>query len=454
MILVQNRQRPSSGNSLLILLILMGFSLASCGIFSSGSIDKPKERPTKVTPKDTDIENAKVDTIRWKDDRDSKIVIKDDEDIDTPTKKSTYEVAVLFPFNARRNTGWEDKSDVKAKEMINFYGGLKLGLEKLAGQGYNINLNTYDSQSSSRKIDDLIARNELSKMDVIIGPRSKSDVIKMAEYTRKNQITLISPWYKGETTADGNKYFIQSGATLAAHCEAITQHISDEGEIDNILLIGRSRERDRFEFFQSAYKNITGGVNTIPELLVDADENDLADFKLTEYLNTQSKTIVILPYYRNQSFIYTILRKLYNDKGHREVIVYGFSQWKDFDILFPYFEALNVRLSSNGYVDTNKGQVKDFNQKYFDLYHDIPTDDAYKGYDLMLYLGTMLGKYGTPLQFENNVDLRNLLYTNFEITPAFPEGYGLDSHREKIQLFENKYVQILGYIDHAFVPIN
>ena len=453
MILAPSRPQLLSGNKLFCILLFFSLSLGSCGFLSSGPIDQPEKIGNQTKPHLEDEDLSKVDTVDWKDERESKIVIDEDDEIDaTINKKSSYTVSVLFPFEAFRAKYWEETVDEKAINMIHFYAGLKLAQENLVNRGYNIDLNVYDSKANNNKIDNIIERNELAGTDIIIGPRSKQSMVKMAKYAQNNEITLISPWYKSETAFLGNQYYIQSGASLSAHCEAITQHISEVEGFSNVLLVSREKEKDRFDYFQNAYRKITGEINNLPELLIEGDGNDLEELTLVDYLNPEGTTVVVIPYYNNQSFIYSVLRKLQSEKGNGKIVVYGFSQWKDYEYLYPLFDELNVRLSANGTADETNILLKEFNKTFYSIYKDLPNDEAYKGYDLMQFIGQMLDKYGTTFQFSSGKRYNNYLYTNFDIQPVFTKTTSTDQRRTEALFFENKYVQILTYEEHKFVP--
>ena len=122
-------------------------------------------------------------------------------------------------------------------------------------------------------------------------------------------------------------------------------------------------------------------------------------------------------------------------------------RWKNYSkVDFEYYESLNLHLSSDGFVDINSPESKNFKTQYFYKFGELPTDDAYYGYDMMLYFGRMIDKYGT--QFQKNIDGEPFegLHTRFEFLPV--GAANIENPDDQYQ--SNQHVTIIKFKDFYF----
>ena len=187
------------------------------------------------------------------------------------------------------------------------------------------------------------------------------------------------------------------------------------------------------------------------ELIVPPNSRDI---NVRSYLKTGRTTVFIVPSWADESFVYSLLRQLMMVHSEGEdIVVYGMPQWKDYNqVDFEFYEKLNVHISSAFYVDYADERVKQFRQKYFDTFGTVPSEEAFLGYDIMLYFGKMVDKYGKDLAQRIDRDDYDVLHGrfNFERVVLNPE-----QHKEQSGYFdqlENVYVNILRFQDFQFRP--
>jgi hypothetical protein len=76
--------------------------------------------------------------------------------------------------------------------------------------------------------------------------------------------------------------------------------------------------------------------------------------------------------------------------------------------------------------------------------------EAFVGYDVMLYFGRMMAKYGTYFQDRLDGEPADYLQTTFDIVREVPLSAVLEEDYSKTNLFENKHVHILKFEDYYF----
>lgn len=469
--------------------ILLGVSLPSCAWFKPATdsqgdkVYKDDEvgdiQGTKVYDPETGTYrtvhevNEKVDTVQWKDLAEDKFPpIKTDTPINgntgtipnnsgttgnnggtsTPSAgDGTGDVSILLPFLANASsTGVPDNS----KWAVSFYAGARLAYDNLEAEGAKFNVSIMDTEASSTKVNSLLKSNDLSKSELIIGPYKREEVDIVQAYAKQNKMPLVVPYTAQMGMTENNPYYIQVNPSLKSHCEAIARHIRKKHNPENVVLVAldKPEEKARFKYFQDANALINNGrsVKKFQELLVPEGASNFHTINVSQFIKSGVTTVFVVPSWSNETFVYSFLRQLLAKQGEGEdVMVYGMSMWLDFNqIDFEYFEKLNLHVSSASYIDDNDERVKQFKNKYFQSYGTVPNEEAFLGYDVMLYFGKMLAKYGKNFSQKLDVTPSDVLHGRFEFNRIvlYPE-----KHKEDLNYFdqmENTYVHVLRFHDY------
>jgi Periplasmic binding protein len=484
--------------NLAIVAILLGTTLSACGWLRPAT-DGDKEKVYteeevgdiqggKVFDKETGTwrtvneVNEKVDTVRWSDLSEEKYPpIKTDSPMNggsttggtKPNKNDNSgnsnndsgkndgkgdgkgDIAMLLPFMANASgTGVPENS----QWAINFYAGARLAYDDLEEDGAKFNVSVMDSEASTTKVNSLLKSGDLPNADMIIGPYKRDNVQIMQEFVKKNKVPLIVPYTAQMGLTEDNPYYIQVNPSLKTHCEAITKHVRKEHLPENVVLVAldKAEEKARFKFFQDANTLIEKGKTgrKFKELLVPEGATNFHSININQYLNGSGTTVFIVPSWSNQTFIYSLLRQLIDKKNAGEdIVVYGMTMWLDFEqIDFEYFEKLNLHVSSASYIDENDERVKQFKQKYFKSYGSVPNEEAYLGYDVMLYFGKLLAKNGK--NFTKSLDRypSDVLHGRFEFNRVVTDP---SKHKEDLDYYdqmENTFLHILKFQDYHLQP--
>jgi hypothetical protein len=358
-----------------------------------------------------------------------------------------FRIAVMLPFL----TNQLDSNVIpeKSRLAVHFYGGVQLALAQLSEkEGMNLTVDVYDTKINDADFEKVMSNPKLDLADVYIGPIRSSQVTAMAKKTRLSSKILISPETPNADLTTGNPNFIQINPSLRAHCEGITKHILKKHSADQVVLICKQKEKDRLVYFQNANSSAT----KFAELIVpDAAEN-FNNIDLKPYIKSTKTSVFVFPSWASQDFVFGFMRKLKTQKGKANVELYGMPQWMKYENIEPdYFKDLNVHLSAATYTDYEDEKVKEFNQEFFYAYGTLPDEDAYNGYDLMLYTGKMLKKYGTAFPAKLSKEQTNSLQGKFQFDGVFttnPTG----EHFDQADYQENKFVHILKFENYKFSP--
>lgn len=487
MISAQNRPLLLSGSKIIFLLILIG-SFSACDLFKK----LPTEEDEKFKDNETldDLQGRKVydpvtgtyvyvpdnvltvkmDTIRWKEtpvNPDQMITtegafVEVGDRIDVLGENeigskflSAYNVSVILPFMSQRfdpNSVEVNRSSLMA---LNFYSGARMALDELDSEGIKLNVNVFDSEASEAVVSNLLRSNpEVQGSHMIIGPFKTENVRLVAESVKSTGQVFVSPYSASSSISMRNPNYVQISPTLKTHCESIIRHARTQFRPDQIVLVARDRrgERESLEYFQEENYRIMGARNPESQLkeYIIANDEDFEQIDVLPLLELQDTTVFIIPSWQ-ETFVYSLLRKIELARGEfSHVVVYGMPQWANFELIdFEYYEKLNVHISSNTYINPVQTDVKFFRSRFFDRFGAPPTDEAYIGYDIMLYMGRMIKKHGTKFQYALDRESARYLHTRFNINRVVtPTTTGAENL--PIDQFENKYVNILQFQDYYF----
>ena len=420
------------------------------------SQEKPDEDKVKVYDPKTGEEilvprdAIKVDTIKWTKDPAPPIVSEDVIIKDKPPRKSSYDVALLMPFNAANAEFFSEYQDPKLKRFIQYYAGITLAKHRIDSLGLKVSVHSYDAGNPSVPIEKLLLNPALKQADVLVGPYEKKDIEFAASYGLDNEKMVVSPWLPTFSTESENPFFIQLYPSLNTHALAIMDYIEEELPNKRVLVVARNSavETNRIKLF-TAYPDVE-----VEELIITDKTPDLEKTDLHQYLSEDKGTIFILPYYAktDEAFVNSFLRKLHADKETHEAIVFGLPQWVSYSNLNAnYMESLSLHLSISSFIDIASPAYASFRAAFLRKYYTIPDLNAFLGYDLMMWLASSLSKAGQDGLISNLNPSQYGLASGFDIRPIYKEETGGAKSEMKVPLYyENRRVRILRYIEQDF----
>lgn len=392
-----------------------------------------------------------MDTIRWRERPGQKPPIGPPKQTARPDLKKnsdSYTIALLLPFltNQFEETG-NTVSD-KNRFALQFYAGARLALEELSKESpINLVVDVYDTQASDMDFRELFNNSRFDRADVYIGPIKTSHVGLMAEHAKLNRKIVVSPETPSTELTSQNPDFIQINPSLRAHCAAIMQYVRRYHQTDAVTLVAKQKEADRLPYFQ--------GVNPgapMQELIVPDEMGNFDKIDLKAYIKPNRTSVFILPSWADQDFIVAFLRRLRAVKGNNPVEVYGMPQWRNFQGLESEFLlSLNVHISSASYLNYEDESLRQFQQAFYLATGTIPDEDGFNGYDVTLFTGRMLQKYGLSFPERLPGEFFNGFRTNFRFSRVNASG-PLDSATPQFDYLENTYVYIMKFTSYGFVP--
>ncbi len=451
MTLAQSPLRQLSGSKFGLIAVLI--LLVSCSSTknshssSSARIIKPNTNTTVTSP--TKVSLAPPDTMLLTliaDEKSMPIASSDFRQSISTTlsqaKKSVYNVALLMPFRGSTL----DENNMK---FANFYGGLQLAAAESAD--VIIRMRTYSTERSEGSIRKILNDFDSWSPDLIVGPFETEHLQSIADYGKKNRIPVISPWKSSTQITNDNPYFLQIRPNITDYYANIVQHINANFDRSQVCIIGRPGNQDLSK--NRAIQRLNQELSNLPlvqayrEFSVSIDsllQTDTTVF--VKELDAGVKAFIV-PHYviRDESYVYSCLRKLYAEKGESEFYVYTMPTaigTEDLDL--NIFKQLKLRTCEFKFVDKRNPQVKRIREKFFNQYGSLPDSDAYYGYDLMQYIKKGLAEEGQYFYYY----LKNRTLEFSQMSLKVKEVVNAN---DRTDYFVNSHMYLIEFINDTFV---
>ncbi len=446
MISVQNRRQQLSGNKIKVLFfVAMICTLSSCGLFKKTTTpkpDKPKDDKTTVITDDNKTEDKETDT-------------KIPDTISSGTKgkswekKESYNIALLLPFSldeaeldklmAEENiTGYQPLGSVE------FYEGALLALDTLKKLGVNLNVTVYNTKKDSLSTAILMRGEEFKKMDLVIGPVFNDGLKAAAEIAKTNELFTISPLSPANNITSGNKFYLMANAPISTQLNKTIEYFIKENMRANFVIVYRADKPNELK--------IAREFKTEFELL---NKNKTATLKeaysisgITENLNDEANFVFLAS--NDELYVNGLIRDLSKSSRNNSITLLGMQNLLSLEsISLDYFETLHFHYPTSYWADQNAPRVKRFNEVFTDKYGIRPSEFAYRGYDIMLYFGSVLTNYGPAI--DTQIDKPNPVMRYMLYPLKFTASYTAD---KQIQFIENSNITILKYENFRFEKVN
>jgi hypothetical protein len=327
-----------------------------------------------------------------------------------PLKKDKYNVGVFFPFFVDEVDYEEESSN---SFVIALYQGIKAAVAALIDQGIEINLFAYDTKKDPVTTAALLEQEEVKGMDLIIGPLYAATIPLVAEFARAHQINLFNPLSENTDVVGDNPFvflFKSSLETQARKAAEFTLQNSNQ-EINVGIVYGTSKaDAMQAHTYKRCIEHNTGKevalmLSITPEevqnslnVLREAGEGVGAEqaTKNKELISLDGLTHLYVAA-KDELTVANVLSTVTMLKASPCII--GHEEWlRHSSFTFDQLKQHRLYLVAPDYIDYTKAGIHEFRSSFYDRFAQYPTTYACIGYDMMLFLGHMLARYGVYFQ--------------------------------------------------------
>jgi ABC-type branched-subunit amino acid transport system substrate-binding protein len=390
MTLAQNHQPRSSGNKLYLILIL-GLYLAACS--------------PKIQPK------GKPDVSEAKEKKEPTLV----------SKMKEVNISLLVPFNVNdfdlKSARKEDQE--KASMAINFYQGVKLGLDSAAASGMNFKLNVYDTQDDQRKLSAILENQTVVGSNLVIGPVFPDGLKYIRPFAVKYNLPFVSPLAASKPEDFHNPNLISIVNNIDLHAAKIGNYIFSKYLPENTVIVLINPKKTDDELLGAPLRDYfsrgKGSKFTFEEY---------ASVYALETKLIRGKKYVVLVSTSDRAFVAATLDKMIKmKKAGLLVDLFGHPNWAKQNYSTDKLQALNTIITSSYKVNYKSSAVLGFVRKYRKAFGFEPDEYSFKGFDTGFYFGKLLSKYGADYRKYLTKEPYKGLHNSFSFVYDENNGY-------------------------------
>ncbi len=322
---------------------------------------------------------------------------------------STVNVAVILPFMTQTHNNNEQK------RMVEYYQGFLMAVDSLKKDGYSFNIYAYDSKGTGMSIKSILAKQEMTKMNLIIGPVHANQVAEASEFAKKHDIRLVIPFSSKSTEVYNTPSIYQINTPQSYLYSEVYEHFlrcfreknpriffvnTNDGNNDKAEFIkGLKSELDQAGL---SYQTIKADPKNDPNLksLVATDRPNL-------FIPTSGTSLALnrlIPY----------LKQLHLESPECHIQMFGYPEWQTYtnDFINEYY-TFDTYFYGSFYANNLSTVVAQFQRSFHGWFGKAMMNTypkyALLGFDTGYYFLKGLSLYGNSLE-ENlgRLDIRTI----------------------------------------------
>ena len=370
-----------------------------------------------------------------------------------PIFKEVYRVGLVMPFLSSTL----DPSPVKKRNqfILELYQGMQFAADSLFHSGMKVELLAYDNERNLDVTRKLTKEQELSEVDLLVGPLFQEESRPMQELSKANHINLVvSPLSNNSEFASQNPnafLFQPSHEKIGLHSAELANSYSTkkscmvyygESSKDSAMaynFIARAKELNmKITHVERVSKESTGSILTRLSTATEYDE-----WKNPLQFSLKKDSIGCIFVASSNELIYS---KVINSVENRKdsTLVIGQESWlNESTVDYSKYERIRVALAAPNFTSLTKSEVLDFRKRYINKYGVLPTEYAATGYEFIMVLGKIITKYGVNFLQTMPVGeyVEGVLMQGFELSAL------RDNERVPFVMLKNGQLKTVNYLD-------
>jgi hypothetical protein len=348
--------------------------------------------------------------------------------------KDRYRVVLLFPFKI--STLEPSPERKKNQPILDLYQGMKLAVDSLTEMGINIDLFAYDTERDPEVTEQLLAKQELRTADLLIGPLFSEEAKLVQAFSKQHQINLmVNPVSNNSDFLADNPYsflYQPSHETIGKKsAELISNKVTNKY---SIVYYGESPKDSVMAFNFIKHATELGLKVVYAEEVRKETSSQILDrlakaTKYDEYKNPlefklKRDSIGSIFVASDDPVIYTKVVNSVETRGDSILIVGGESWIEENSADYTKLERTQVVFASPNFTSSTSGALTAFRSKYLAIHGFLPSENAKKGYEMLMNIGRAMGKFGTYFQSElmRGPVIDGILTPGFKLQPSRDNG--------------------------------
>jgi hypothetical protein len=361
----------------------------------------------------------------------------------SPVKKGTYRIDVLLPLHLNQLVQ-NGKAVYKRQPdyvlpTIHFYEGLKIAADTLNGLGYKIDLYVHDITDPADNIPHLLSDTSFAHTDLVIGLLQSENIPAIAAFAKANHVNFLSALSPSDAGIEDNPYFILVQPTLSTHIQQLTEYALD-----------KYRRQPKFLFYKKntgvqkeAHTQLEDALKGLNITSVDCSKALPPKDSLIKLFDSTVTNVVFMNIF-SPSLVEPVLKTLAGLGPSYRFAIFGMPSWKVLPGLSQpgYYGTLSIFYTNPFYFERNSRPGTWLNAVYKDQHGAAAPEMAFRGYETLYWMVSLLEKYGSP--FNKDIDdISAAPFTRYKIKDKWSE-------QNDFLYMENQHLNIFKYQNGYF----
>jgi ABC-type branched-subunit amino acid transport system substrate-binding protein len=303
-------------------------------------------------------------------------------------KKEIYTVALLLPFSLNNPRAFLNTPSLNIKD------GVEFAIDSLKKMGVKIELKLFDTEKSKSRVSQILGSDGFKEVDLILGPVSGEACIEVAKFCATNKIVNFN--FSREDAAFGQGSHVYSLRTSYSETGKQLANCAKtyfDSTLNVKIFYYKADKNDSVLAY--AYKKNLELLKVRVASIKGFGAKDMEDFKKALSAVKDQETSHVMIFGDNNLFASNAISIWESENKTTTLVVQ--KDWLDIQLItYEQFMRKNIHFVYNDYIYATDQAQYHVNKKYATIYGVKPSNLGYlaMGYDVMLFTGSLLQKYG------------------------------------------------------------
>lgn len=316
-----------------------------------------------------------------------------------------FDIVLMLPFFATYKDSMITRDYRLRDAAIQLYRGAMMAKDSLESAGLNARIHVLDVLDDKVAIQTVLKKEVMNRADLVIGPLFKDIIPEVSAWCKEHKVHMVVPVQQPNRVLLNTGNISKTVPGSATQWMTIAGYVSEHHSADNVVLIDSKIIDDKkmVEAFKDEWFRLKK--DSLKRVVIF---NDVATFSLEGKL-TNGRNIVLVPTADKK-----VIGAVFKAIGTKNVEVIGTEAWDDMDfVTVADRNKYHVHFPQHTFVDYTNVPTQRWIEGYRTRYKSEPTNFAFVGYDVMLFYGRGLEKFGNQLELHLNEIGGSYLATQF-----------------------------------------
>jgi hypothetical protein len=367
-----------------------------------------------------------------------------------PDSVIRHQVAIFVPlyldsaFDASNNYRYDKNFPKFINPGLEFYEGAQLALDSLEKEHVQLDIQIYDTRSSTQSVAQVLQSPGFQNTELIIGHVAPGELQQLATAAAQRNIPFINVNFPNDGGITNNPDFVILNSTLRTHCEGIYKFMQRNYGTKPILLFRKKGAQE--DHLQQYFMDIQKTTASVPLKVrfITLEENFNAG-TLVPYLDSNTQTICVAGSL-DENFARNLCQNLASLNKTYTTSIVGMPTWDNIDFTGSLYSGEEIIYSTPFYTNPGDNLVKEVQQVFKTKFYSRPSDMVFRGYETTYRFAKLLLHYGKGLSGSIG-EKKYKVFNDFDIEPV------LNRQTMTLDYFENKKLYFVKKMDGSITGV-